>query len=87
MVGRHDQLTELRCGDVLADLSEYLDENLPDERRERIEAHLRGCDYCERFGREFSGAVKALRVQLGAATPIDPDVAVRLKERLRRERP
>lgn len=76
----------LRCGDVLADLSEYLDEGLTAERRDQIEAHLRGCDYCERFGREFAGAVTALRRELGAANPIDPAVAARLKERLRRER-
>jgi anti-sigma factor RsiW len=76
----------LRCGEVLADLSEYVDDGLPVERRQQIEAHLRGCDYCERFGREFSGAVKALRTSLGEATPVDPGVSARLTERLRRER-
>lgn len=76
----------VRCGEVLADLSEYLDEGLSRDRREQIEAHLRGCHYCERFGREFSAAVKALREQLGDAPPVDGDVASRLRARLRRER-
>jgi anti-sigma factor RsiW len=75
----------LRCSDVLADLSEYLDGGLVPERRDSLEAHVRGCDYCERFGREFSDAVRLLREQLGAARPLDRGVGDRLRERLRRE--
>jgi anti-sigma factor RsiW len=74
----------LRCGEVLADLSEYLDDGLPAPRRRQIEDHLRGCDYCERFGRGFSETIAALRRHL-AETPIDPGVSARLHARLKRE--
>jgi anti-sigma factor RsiW len=76
----------LRCGDVLADLSEYLDQGLTAERRAQLEAHVRGCDYCERFGREFAGAVKALRAHLVEPDAVGDELLARLRERLRQER-
>ena len=54
------EVAGLRCGEVLADLSGYLDGELPAERRSQLEAHLRGCDVCERFGVSFTSAIQAL---------------------------
>lgn len=51
----------LRCGEVLEQLSEYLDGRLGAEQRERIEAHVAGCTTCARFGGQFAAVVTALR--------------------------
>jgi anti-sigma factor RsiW len=75
----------VRCNDVLADLSAYLDGDLPAERRRHIEAHLKGCDWCERFGGEFSAVVPAFRQALSRPTDPDPEVRQRLRERLKRD--
>jgi anti-sigma factor (TIGR02949 family) len=56
----------LRCGEVLDRLSDYLDGELAAEERERLEAHLRGCEGCARFGGELGATVRALRAHLGA---------------------
>ncbi|MEQ8564013.1 MAG: hypothetical protein RMA76_03865 [Deltaproteobacteria bacterium] len=50
--------------------------------RARVEAHLKGCDWCERFGREMSGVVAGLRKQLAEDEAVDEGVAARLMERL-----
>ena len=77
----------LRCGDVLADLSEYLDNQLPPDRRAQIDDHLRACANCERFGGEFSAIVAALRRNLADPEPLDQTSARQLRERLRQELP
>jgi anti-sigma factor RsiW len=80
----HDRLVAgLRCAEVLADLSEYVDRRLPRSRTEQVEAHLRGCDWCERFGGEFAGAVAALRADLATVEPVPEPVRARLRLRLR----
>ena len=68
----------LSCGQVLDRLSDYLDDELPGEGRAAIEAHLRGCDGCARFGGELRATVEALREHLLAA----PQPPSRLRERL-----
>lgn len=79
----HDRsVAGIRCTEVLEDLSDYLDGELPDERVARIEAHLAGCDWCERFGGDFGAAIRALRQRLGAAQAPPPEVHERLHERL-----
>ncbi len=82
----HDrEVAGIRCTDVLGDLSDYLDGELPSEHVARIEAHLRGCDWCERFGGDFSRAVTTLREELGRAPEPATDVHDRLMRRLRSE--
>jgi anti-sigma factor (TIGR02949 family) len=70
----------LSCSDVLARLSDYVDDELAAEERARVEAHLRGCDGCARFGGEFRATVRALRAHLTVAAEVPGE----LKERLRR---
>ena len=77
----------VRCREVLADLSDYVDGQLPDDRVTRIQMHLRECDWCERFGGEFSSVVKRFRDVLSEAEPLSADVAERLRDRLREEFP
>ena len=72
------------CHEVLEYLSDYVDGALDAGVVERIENHLRGCDWCETFGREFSATIRALRAKLRRADALDDDVARRLMERLRR---
>ena len=61
----------LTCRDVLADLSDYLDGELPPERVARLEAHLAGCDSCTRFGGAVGELVARVRAELGVAEPLD----------------
>ncbi|HUP50267.1 MAG TPA: zf-HC2 domain-containing protein [Thermoanaerobaculia bacterium] len=73
----------LRCSDVLAQLSAFIDGELDHAERERIEAHLRGCDWCERFGGDFAFSVAALRRQLRTEEELPDEVRSRLRARLR----
>ncbi len=77
----------LSCREVLADLSDYVDGELRRARVTQLEAHLAGCDWCERFGGEFSTVVRAFRLGLREPTPLDDPVAHRLRARLDRELP
>jgi anti-sigma factor RsiW len=69
----------LSCSAVLARLSDYMDGDLAAEERVQVEAHLRGCDGCARFGGEFRATVRALREHLG----VEPEVPRTLKDRVR----
>jgi anti-sigma factor RsiW len=78
------EVAGLRCGEVLALLSDYLDGDLDTAAREKVEGHVRGCDQCARFGGRFAAVVTALRQRLAPLPPVDDGVAVRLAERLAR---
>ncbi len=75
----------LSCRDVLNDLSDYLDGQLPAVRREQVDTHLRGCPVCEQFGGEFGAAIAALRRSLAQPEPPEEGVVLRLRARLRAE--
>ena len=70
------EVAGMRCGEVLAELSDYLDGELAPPRRAQVEAHLQGCDACERFGTDFATAVHALRRTRPAS---DPSIFQRLQ--------
>jgi anti-sigma factor RsiW len=72
----------VRCGDVLERLSDYVDDELPPDERSRVQAHLRGCDWCARFGGEFAAVVASLRDALRTEPGPDPAVGDRLAARL-----
>ena len=75
----------IRCIEVLELLSDYLDGDVSQEVKERNEAHLRGCDQCERFGGQMSSIVKSVRKHLKEPEPLDEGVAKRLQDRLSKE--
>lgn len=54
----------ITCSAVLAVLSDYLDGEVTDAVRAQVNAHLAGCDVCERFGGRFATTVGALRKHL-----------------------
>lgn len=72
----------LSCREVLERLSDYVDGELAPGEVRRVDAHLRGCDQCERFGGAFGRLVAGLRNELAAAGPLDAEVAGRLRRRL-----
>lgn len=72
----------IACSEVLARLSDYVDGRLAPNERASIDAHLRGCSNCERFGGTFGAAIGALREQLGEDGAVD-DALSRLRARLR----
>ena len=76
------EVAGLRCGAVLAGLEDYLDGALTADVRAPIEAHLRGCDVCDRFGGRYADVVRGLRATLGAPPPLDPAWGERLAELL-----
>ncbi len=55
------EVAGLRCGEVLTELSDYLDGELSPERQAQVAAHLQDCDVCERFGSAFTIAIQSLR--------------------------
>lgn len=75
----HDrEVAGIRCLEVLECLSDYFDGELSPEQARVIEAHVAGCDWCARFGGDFSQAIERLRSD--APTPsIDPALAERLR--------
>ncbi len=77
----------IRCGGVLEQLSAYVDSELSEAEIALIEAHLRGCDWCEHFGGEFAETIKSLRQLLAEPEPLDESVAQRLAERLNKDLP
>ena len=79
----HDrEVAGIRCSQVLEHLSDYIDGEVTQADRRRIEDHLRGCDWCETFGGRFGATVRELRMQLGPPDPVDDDVARRLANKL-----
>ena len=70
----------LSCTQVLERLSDYLDGDLPEADSTSIEAHLRGCDGCARFGGEFRSVVESLRVNLARSRSLPAGFRERLRK-------
>lgn len=75
----------IKCSLVLQDLSNFLDGDLPPERVQQIQEHLKGCDWCESFGGAFGKVVQQLRQTLNEAEPLSNDIRSRLYESLQRD--
>ena len=87
MTAPHERVVGgMSCSEVLAVLSELIDGTIGADARARVTEHLRGCDWCERFGGRFSEVVETLRRELRDPGTLDNDVAERLRRRLERER-
>jgi len=77
----------LTCSQVLAQLSEYVDGQLPPGERQAIDAHLTGCTVCARFGGRFRRTVVGLRTRLGATNAVDEAAYLEVLERFERSGP
>jgi len=75
----------MRCSEVLAALSDFLDGELPSARCEQILVHLRGCNWCEHFGGRMSELIASLRREISEPAPLDASIARRLRDRLAKE--
>jgi anti-sigma factor RsiW len=72
----------VRCREVLADLSGYLDGELVHTRIAQLRAHLDGCDRCARFGGAVAAVLAQLRDGLAVPSALPADVDARLHTRL-----
>lgn len=72
----------LTCSAVMAVLSEYVDGEVPDDLRARIEAHVAVCRSCGRFGADFARLLASMRRHLAVQEPVPGDVLERLRARL-----
>ena len=71
----------LRCRDLLSVLSDYVDGELSAQDVGQVDAHLRGCVHCKKFGGEYGALVGELKSSLDAPT-VDSDVRGRLVKRM-----
>ncbi len=71
----------LRCRDLLSLLTDYVDGELSAKELGRVDAHLRGCVHCEKFGGEYGALVGELKSCLNAPT-VSSDVRARLANRM-----
>ncbi len=75
----HEGLT---CGDVLAKLGDYVDRDLAARERSRVDAHLRVCSVCERFGGRYAETVRRVRAEIGAPPAVDAEQLERIRAAL-----
>lgn len=73
----------IRCSEVLALLSDYLEGELADADRDRITAHVAECRKCARFGEGFASLVGSLG-KLAGGGPVDPATSEAVKRALAR---
>ncbi len=83
MLDKERNVAGVWCSEVLEQLSELVDGDLPPEVEATLRAHVAGCDVCERFGGAFASLVTSIRRQ--STDDIDPAVAGRLRTRLQRD--
>jgi RNA polymerase sigma-70 factor (ECF subfamily) len=74
----------LSCSAVLARLGDYVDGDLAPAETRRVDAHLRGCGVCERFGGRYARTVRAVRAGLGAPPVVDEAQLERIRALLAR---
>lgn len=72
----------LRCSEVLARLSDYIDGELDAAEVKRVEEHLLGCPNCERFGKNFGAMVVSLHGEADPPRPVDSGLVTRLLAQL-----
>jgi anti-sigma factor RsiW len=67
------QAGDITCRRVVELMTEYLEDALAPDERERFEVHLRHCDACARYLEQLRAAIAVL----GAVPADEPDPAVR----------
>ena len=76
------EVAGLTCSEVMADLSRYLDHDLPPARAARIEAHVSACQLCASFGADFARLMELVHERLKVPDAVPLDVATRLQTAL-----
>ena len=71
------------CKESIARMLEYIDGELSDDLREKLEAHLGGCTPCEEFLASYRATPSICRQALAKKMP--EEVANKLTDFLRRE--
>lgn len=84
VMGQSRDAGGLSCAEVLERLGDYVDGELGTGERAAVDAHLRDCTVCERFGGRYADVVHAARVRLGAAPAVDDAQLARIREALER---
>lgn len=74
----------LSCARARSEVSDYLDDRLPDAERRRLEEHLAGCLTCPPLYAALVGVRDALGALRLADADVPPGLAARLRERLRK---
>ena len=72
------------CGETAAQLSDYLERELPSPRRRRVARHLRRCLGCRSLLHSLAWTVEQLRT-LATSEVAQPSVAETVVERIRAE--
>lgn len=72
----------LWCSEVLTYLSEFRDNELPPATTAQIEAHLAECDWCEKFGTQFSSMMTELVKEFSVPDPLSESLQARLLQAL-----
>jgi anti-sigma factor RsiW len=76
--GQHDEMT---CRELVEVVTDYLEDRLPARDRERLEAHLAECPYCEEYIAQMRQTIDALGEL--PAEPLDPRREAELLEAFR----
>lgn len=75
----------ISCREVLADLSDFIDDALSPERVARLQAHISECDTCARFGGTVTQALRLLREGGPVGVALPDEARARLRARLTRD--
>ena len=73
----------LHCGEVLADLTDYVEGWLGHDRSQRLTEHIRACEGCRRLLQDLTVVVRAVRGM--PEEPLEPGVEARLQAHLNPE--
>ena len=71
----------LRCRSLLTLLPDYVDGELDTREVGRVDAHLRECEHCAKFGGEYGTLVEELKGRFVLPT-VESDVRARLADRM-----
>lgn len=77
--------SDIRCGEIVDLLADYLEGSLPPETARGLEAHLEGCSPCIAFVNTYRGTVNAVRKL--SATELPPELRDRLIAFLEKQNP
>jgi RNA polymerase sigma-70 factor (ECF subfamily) len=70
----------LRCREMFAELSDYLDDELDDSLCEELEKHMAGCQPCQAFLRSLENSIQKCRTAADESS--DPSFAARVRRKL-----